>query len=87
MDTFSKAIIFTSEEFLQKLLVIILVRGDLMDAIYVWNQFQDSFYDDFRPCIIYYNAFLLDLANSKTDLGLFLVNELLLSFYHFLKIF
>ena len=34
-----------------------------------------------------YNAFPSDLANPEVDLGLFLLNELLLSFCHFLETF
>lgn len=85
IDTFTEAIIFASGESLQKLLVTALVHKGLADAIAIWNQFQESFCDDLRSCLIRYSASPEDLENPEYDLGLFLLNDLLLTFQQSLE--
>lgn len=56
------------------------MHDNLTDAVGVWNQFCESFCGDLQPRMLRYNAPLEDLEDLLTDLGLFLLNDLLLTF-------
>lgn len=87
MDTFAEAITFASGESLRRLMVTALVHRGLADAVAVWDQFQKNFCDDLRPCMARYNAPPEDLEKPELDLGLFLLNDLLLTFRQSLQDF
>ena len=81
IDMFTKAIVFTSGESLRQLLITALTQGGLADAPTLWERFRESFCDNLGErtlCCQRYIAPLADLENSQTDLGLFLLDQILM---------
>ena len=66
------------------------MQGGLADAAALWEKFRQHFCDDLKKKTFRrqkYDPPFIDLKDPQTDLGLFLLNQLLQDFRHFLQNF
>lgn len=81
IDTFTEAIVFASRESLQWLLVTALIQKGLADPLALWERFRKHFCNDLgqeAPRRQRYNAPLMELKDLQTNLGLFLLDQILM---------